>query len=219
MDRVKAIALVLLAVCLCPPSALFPAEEAQVRTLPDPRWDGGRTLMQALKDRRSTREFAPQSLPDQVLSELLWAAYGVNRSDTGDRTAPSAHNRQEIDVYVTLRSGLYRYETATHSLRLVKAEDLPGLTGRQKFPATAPMNLVYVADFLRTLGVPPEAAIQAASVSAGAIVQNVYLYCASEGLGAVVRGWIDRPVLAKAMGLREDQYMVIAQTVGYPAGQ
>ncbi len=120
---------------------------------------------------------------------------------------------------MTLRSGLYRYETATHSLRLVKAEDLPGLTGRQKFPATAPMNLVYVADFSRTLGVPPEAAIQAASVSAGAIVQNVYLYCASEGLGAVVRGWIDRPVLAKAMGLREDQYIVIAQTVGYPAGQ
>ncbi len=90
MDRVKAIALVLLAVCLCPPSALFPAEEAQVRTLPDPRWDGGRTLMQALKDRRSTREFAPQSLPDQVLSELLWAAYGPMES-TGQTRVTGPH--------------------------------------------------------------------------------------------------------------------------------
>ena len=219
MDGVKAIGLALLVVAgLFLRDGAVLAEDSQIFTLPEPRWDGGRPLMQALKERKSTREFASRSLPDQMLSELLWAAYGINRPETGDRTAPSAHNRQEIDIYVTLPKGLYRYEAATHSLRLVKAEDLRALTGRQQFTATTPMNLVYVADFSRTLGVPPDAAIQTAAVSTGAIVQNVYLYCASEGLAAVVRGWLDRPVLSKAMGLRDDQYIVIAQTVGYPKG-
>lgn len=217
MAKGKSIGMVILmALAVCALNASGPAEEGQGIQLPEPRLDGGRPLMQALKDRRSMREYSPKPLPDQVLAELLWAAYGINRPDTGHRTAPSAHNRQEVDVYVTLASGFYLYEANGHRLRLVKAEDLRGLTGRQKFPGTAPLNLVYVANFSRVPDVPREAAIEAAAVSTGAIVQNVYLYCASEGLAAVVRGWIDRPVLAEAMGLSKDQYIVVAQTVGYP---
>jgi SagB-type dehydrogenase family enzyme len=198
-------------------SCLVLAAEPATITLPQPRLDLPQPLMQALQERQSRREFEPRPLPLQTLADLLWAAYGINRPQEGKRTAPSAHNRQEVDVYVVLASGAYRYDAAAHALQGVTARDIRAFTGRQKFPARAPLNLVYVADLARMKGVPRADAIEVAAVSTGAIVQNVYLYCAAQGLATVVRGWVDKTALAKALGLRHDQYIIVAQTVGYPA--
>jgi nitroreductase len=187
--------------------------------LPPPRAEGGKPLLQALWLRSSTRQFSSRPIPRTVLGELLWAAFGINRPKEGKRTAPSAHNRQEVDIYVTTAEGAYLYDAKGHALRPVVGRDLRALTGRQKFPATAALNLVYVVDLARMPGVPRAAAIEAAAVSVGAIAENVYLYCASEGLGTVLRGWIDRPELARALGLKADQYILFAQTVGYRAGK
>jgi len=186
--------------------------------LPAPQLNTGMPLMQALSRRASNRDFARRPLSLQTLGGLLWAADGINRPDSGKRTAPSAHNRQEVQIFAAKADGLYRYDAPTHALVLVRARDVRALTGRQRFPAHAPLNLVYVIDFNRTPGVPRAAAIEAGAVATGAIVQNVYLYCASAGLASVVRGWIDKKALAKAMGLGPRQYIVVAQTVGYPPG-
>lgn len=191
------------------------ADDTQVIALPQPQQNGGVPLMQALKTRKSNREFVERAMPQQQLANLLGAAFGVNREKDKKRTAPSAHNRQEIDIYVAKHNGLFRYDAFKHALQPVLKRDIRSLTGRQKFPAHATLNLVYVADFSRVKNVPRDAAIEVAAISTGAIVQNVYLFCASEGLATVVRGWIDKKALAKAMGLRDDQYILVAQSVGY----
>ena len=189
------------------------AQDLKPVTLPQPQTDGGRPLMQVLKERKTTREFAPDKLPPQVLSNLLWAAFGVNRPD-GRRTAPSAMNRQEIDIYVATGDGLFVYNAQGNRLDPVLAQDVRAATGTQPFPASAPLDLVYVADFAKA-GSEPNADLYTAADS-GFIAQNVYLYCASEGLATVVRGSVDRAALAKAMKLRPDQKIILAQTVGYP---
>src|SRR5512137_2833493 len=113
--------------------------------LPPPQTEGGKPLMQALKERRTTRSFAEQALPPQVLSNLLWAAWGINRPD-GRRTAPSARNWQEIDVYVATADGLYVYDARAHALKRVAAKDLRAAAGTQAHAREAPVTLVYVAD-------------------------------------------------------------------------
>jgi nitroreductase len=185
--------------------------------LPAPRLEGGRPLMAVLKDRRSTREFKSDSLSRQVLSDLLWAACGVNRPDRNLRTAPSAVNWQEIDVYAALPGGLFRYDAAKHGLEPVLSEDIRSATGLQPFVGTAPLNLVYVADFSRMARGPEENRDSWAWADAAFVSENVYLFCASEGLGTVVRAMVDRPALAAKMGLRPEQKIILAQTVGYPA--
>lgn len=184
--------------------------------LPSPRLDGGRPLMQCLKDRQSQREFRSDPLPIQVLSDLLWAAYGINRPDSGKRTAPSAVNWQNIDLYVALSDGLYLYEPKEHKLIQLLAEDIRGLTGTQEFVKIAPLNLVYVADLAKIPRGTDEDKKFYSAAHTGFISQNVYLYCASEGLATVVRALINREELAKKMGLRPDQQIILAQTVGYP---
>lgn len=196
---------------------LVPAQEQKAIVLPKPQTEGGKPLMQALKERSSGREFSTRELPPQVLSNLLWAACGINRPDSGKRTAPSASNRQEIDVYVATASGLYLYEPKEHQLQPVLAEDIRAATGRQDFVKAVPVNLVYVADFAK-MGNSPEAdKIFYSAANTGFIGQNVYLYCASEGLATVMRGMVDRAALAKTMKLRPDQRVVLSQSVGYPA--
>lgn len=170
-------------------------------------------LMQALKVRKSSREFSPRQLPLQMLSDLLWAADGINRPKTGFRTAPSAKNMQEIDIYVAKSEGLYLYDAAGNMLVPLSAQDLRGMTGQQPFVKDAPVNLIYVADLSR---MEPQDASFYAPADTGFISENVYLFCASFGLATVVRGSIDREVLAKAMNLRPDQKIILAQTVGYP---
>ena len=184
--------------------------------LPKPRTEGGMPLMETLKKRHSSRQFDARPLPDQVLSDLLWAACGVNRPD-GRRTAPTAVNWQEIDVYVARADGLWLFDAKAHDLKLVVDRDLRALTGRQAFVKDAPVNLVFVAD-LSKMGRPgPEAdKMVYAAADTGFISQNVYLFCASEGLATVVRGSVDKPALAGAMNLREDQRIILAQSVGYP---
>ncbi len=191
------------------------AEAPPALELPKPRLDSPATLVSALKARRSTREFSPAALSPQELSDLLWAADGVNRGD-GRRTAPTAKNWQEIDVYVVLPGGAYLYDAKAHALRGVAAGDLRAATGGQDFVATAPLNLVYVADLSRMSGAGSAERDLYAATDAGFVGQNVYLWCAASGLSTVVRGSVDRPALAKALGLRPDQRIVLAQTVGRP---
>ncbi|MCK4839240.1 MAG: SagB/ThcOx family dehydrogenase, partial [Desulfobulbaceae bacterium] len=191
--------------------------EPELITLPQPRFDRGLPLMQAIQHRQSSRLFSKKNLPEQTMSDLLWAAYGINRPKSGKRTAPSAHDRQEIDLYVATANGLYLYQAKGHGLNQITAGDIRKLTSRQKFPGQAPLNLIYVVNFSRMKGVPRENALEAAAIATGAIVQNVYLYCASEGLAVVARGSLDRKKLAAVMGLGDDQHIILAQTVGYPA--
>jgi SagB-type dehydrogenase family enzyme len=185
--------------------------------LPPPRRSGGLPLMQALRQRQSQREFAPKALRKQQLSELLWAAAGINRPALGGRTAPSAMNAQEVLLYVALPQGLFRYEPAAHELRLAAATDVRRVTGYQDFVDTAPLDLVYVADHSRMHLVPAGMREAYAYAAAGAMAQNVYLYCASAGLATVIRAWFDRDALARAMALGNDQPLLLAQTVGLPA--
>lgn len=195
------------------PFVLLPALLCGQR-LPDPAMQGGMPLLEALAKRQSSRSFGDRELPSQVLSNLLWAAWGVNRPATGQRTAPSAYNRQPIDLYVITPKGAFLYEAKSHSLAQVAEGDLRKLAGRQDFVYTAPVNLVFVEDTARS-GNDPQAAVWS-GVTAGAIAQNVYLFCASEGLATVVRGWVDHEPLAKALQLKPTQRVILAQTVGYP---
>lgn len=197
--------------------AFDPTSATPTLALPPPRLDRGATLYQALDLRRSAREFGEMAIPIGVLSTLLWCACGINRPDTGDRTVPSARNWQEIGVYAALAAGLYRYEPGEHVLRLVVAQDLRALTGVQDFVATAPLDLVYVADFARMVDASDEDRAFLAAADAAFIAQNVYLYCANAGLATVVRALVDRAKLARAMGLGPHERIVLAQTVGFPA--
>lgn len=192
-------------------------DAAATLDLPAPRTSGGLPLMQALQQRQSQREFEPLPLPAQLLSDLLWAAAGINRPLLGGRTAPSALNSQEIDVYLALPTGLYRYEPVRHALNLAVAADVRRVTGYQDFVDTAPLDLIYVADHARMKLVPVAQRESYASASAGAMAQNVYLFCASAGLATVIRAWIDRHALTQAMGLEADAQVLLAQTVGWPA--
>lgn len=206
--------LVMTVLLICP--ALASAQELKPIQLLKPQVDGGRPLMQVLQDRSSSREFSAEKLPLQVLSDMLWAAFGVNRPDSGKRTAPSASNRQEIDIYAATADGLYLYDAKGHTLEPVLAEDIRAATGLQPFVEEAPVNLVYVADFSKMGEMTAEDKVFYSATNTGFIGQNVYLYCASEGLATVVRGLVDRPALAKVMKLRPDQKVVLAQSVGYP---
>jgi len=193
------------------------AQERGAIKLPAPVMTGGMPLMQALKARHSTREFSGKALSPQVLSNLLWAAAGVNRPDSGKRTAPSARNWREIDIYITLPEGAYRFDANEHVLLPVRSEDLRAQTGVQDFVARAPVNLVYVANLDRMQGASSEHKDLYAAADTGFVAQNVYLFCASEGLATVVRGSVDREALAPMLGLGEWQRIILAQTVGYPA--
>jgi len=192
------------------------AADVQPIKLPAPQLEGGKTLMQALSQRKSARSFSAKELPDKVLSSLLWAACGVNRSDSGKRTAPSGMNWQEIEIYAATSKGLYRYQAQGHSLVPVLETDIRPLTGKQPFVGEAPVNLIYVADYAKMGGANAEERVFYSAADTGFISQNVYLFCASEGLATVVRGLLDREALAGAMKLRDGQKIILAQTVGYP---
>lgn len=183
--------------------------------LPAPDRVGGMPIMEAFAKRRTTRRFAARLLEDELLSNVLWAANGINRDPEGGRTAPSVLALHEIDVYAVLARGLYRYDPRRHCLELAVASDLRGLTGYQDFVGDAPLDLVYVADLSRMHDVAPSQREPFASASAGAIVQNVYLFCAAAGLAVAARGWLNRSALGVEMRLPRDSVPVLAQTVGH----
>ncbi len=210
------------------PSA-FAQELKPIQLLP-PQLDKGRPLMQALKDRNSSRMYTTQKIPLQVLSNLLWAGFGINRPELGKRTAPTGMNRQDIDIYVATADGVYVYDAKAQLLNPVVAEDVRSLSGRQHPPPTvppervppldeAPLNLIYVADGAKWGKSSPdqkEHNLRLAFLHTGAISQNVYLYCASEGLATIVRLWFDKTGLETKLRLRPEQYAVLVQSVGYP---
>jgi SagB-type dehydrogenase family enzyme len=204
------------------PAPLLPPAQASAEApafidLPRPHLNSGATLMSALALRRSTRAYADTPMTLDTLGELLWAANGINRADAGGHTAPSAHGFNEIDIYVALPHGVYRYEPALDRLVLKHAVDARNMTGYQDFVGKAPLDLVYVLRGSQVLARPPQQRELFAAIAAGAISQNVSLYCASEGLATVVRGWINHRLLADALRLNEDETPILAQTVGRPA--
>ena len=205
---------VLIVLIICP--ALTFGEDLKPVKLMAPQMDIGRPLMQVLKDRKSSRIYSTEKLPDQELSNILWAAFGVNRPSTGKRTAPSAKNWKEIDIYVSTADGLYLYDAIAHALHPILKDDIRSLTGTQSFVKKVPVNLIFVADFSKIPIPEEESKVFISAADSGFISQNEYLYCASEGLATVVRGSVDRPALAKAMKLKPNQRIVLAQSVGYP---
>lgn len=202
----------LLAAALLAPAEPVPAAALE---LPPPRKSGGMPLMEALARRASSREYDAREVPLEHLSSLLWAGFGINRPD-GHRTAPSARNWQEVDIYVLRKDGAFLYDAKAHRLVPVLAEDARALAGTQDFAKTAPVTLVYVADLARMGSGSAAEKEPMAWVDTGFISQNVYLYCASEGLATVVRASVDKPALGAKLGLRPDQRIVVAQSVGFP---
>lgn len=179
------------------------AQEAVKLLAPD--LTGGMPLMQAMKERKTERAFSTEALDNQTLSDMLWAAWGYNRPDK--RTIPTARNRQNMEVYVLKADGAFRYDARANSLIPVTAQDLRPLAAKQDFVLNAPVTLLFVAD----------EDDKYAGMHAGSAYQNVGLYCASKGLYNVVRGMIDRDALAKALGIEDEDDIIISQTVGKPA--
>jgi len=197
-------------------STLTYGQEFKAIKLPVPQTAGGKPLMQALKERHSSRDFSDKKLPLQTLSNLLWAGFGVNRPN-GHRTAPSAVNWQDIDIYVALQEGLYVYDAKANMLNPVLAEDIREITGLQPFTQVAPVDLIYVSDQSRmTRAGSQEQKDLYSAADTGFISQNVYLFCASENLATVVIAMVDKPALAKKMGLKPEQKIMLVQPVGYP---
>ncbi|MHB8971196.1 MAG: nitroreductase family protein [Pirellulaceae bacterium] len=186
--------------------------------LPAPQVSGGRPLMEVLRDRKSTREFTTEPVSREQLANLLWAAFGVNRPETGQRTAPCTMNLRCIDIYVATTEGVYRYDAEAHRLVVIGRQDIRTLTGGQDYVKVAPVAIVYVADHGKLEKVAPAERTFYGATDAGFIGQNVYLYCASEALGCVVHMPGDRAALTQALGLRPEQQLVLAQTVGHAAG-
>jgi nitroreductase len=184
---------------------------AQDIELPTPHKTGGMPLMEALAKRSTARAFDSRELSPQQLSDLTWAALGINRPD-GKRTSPSARNRQEIDLYVLLKQGVYVYDAAKNTLRQISAEDLRQLGAK----TDAPVCLLFVGDLAKR-GDTTESGKNGATVDSGFVSQNIYLYCASEGLSTGYRGGgFDHVALDPKLKLRAEQAIVAAQPVGYP---
>jgi len=190
--------------------------QAQDISLPAPQKEGGMPLMEAMSKRQSARSFSGEPLSNQMLSNLLWAAWGINRSEDGRRTAPSSHNEQNTVLYCALAEGLYTYDAQNHSLVLVAKKDIRAETGTQEYVGSASLNLVYVAKG-DSAASWDEARINAACINAAFIAQNVYMFCASEGLSCVVRGSFDGEKLQEILELGIDRVSVLAQSVGFPA--
>ncbi|MDD2710935.1 MAG: nitroreductase family protein [Verrucomicrobiae bacterium] len=189
-------------------------QELKPIQLPQPRMDGGKPLMQALRERQTLRSFNPEKLPPQTLSDLLWAAFGINRPDSGKRTAPSARNWQEIDLYVAMAEGLYLYDAKANTLQPALARDIRADAGRQPFVKDAPVVLIFVADYKKMDDASDSDKMRYSGIDTGFISQNVYLFCSSEDLATVVLGMVNRPALAKTMGLRPSQQIILSQPVG-----
>ena len=204
----------------------FAQDLPQIR-LPKPEKDGGKTVLAALQERRTIRTISAEKLPLQVLSNLLWAAFGVNRETASfgkpGRTAASASNSQEIDLYVAMPEGVYLYEAVPHRLTYIVAGDFRTRAGRRG-AAMAPVNIFYVVDLTRydlgsrqpdrSIG-DPEVQKSYFYTDTGLIAQNVYLFAASQGLAAWFHN-CDKENTAKEFKLRPEQRVLFAQSVGYP---
>ncbi len=196
---------------------LEPANAQVIETiqLPAVQKTGGMSLMEAMQNRQSQRSYSNKDLTEQQLSNLLWAAYGINRPN-GYRTVPSARTYHEFDIYIIKPEGWYLYNAEDHTMLKMGNEDLREYAGKQDFVKDAPVNLVFVADFERMTNADDAFRKFYSATDVGYISQNVYLYCASEGLATIVRGQIDKTKAKEVLKLRPDQHVILAQSVGYP---
>jgi SagB-type dehydrogenase family enzyme len=190
--------------------------QPKTKPLLPPVRKGGMPLMEALDKRCSTRDFTDKDLSEQTVSNLLWAAFGINREESDKHTAPSSNNNQEIDIYVVTAKGAFKYVPKGHLLEIISDEDFRSACGEQAYVATAAIILVYVSDLSRTDQKDLTAEPLASYSNVGFIAQNVYLFCASEGLGAVIRGWINKEVLQVKLQLKPSQKIILSQSVGFP---
>ena len=182
--------------------------------LPAPEMGGGMPLMEALAHRATNRRFLPESLSEAQLSNLLWAANGVNRTNLMKRTAPSARNAQEIDIYVCMENGVFFYDARKHKLTMVVDKDVRKDMSNQKFVPIAPVVLVFVADFTKMDGFSDEAKEFYSATDVGYVSQNVYLYCASSNLATVVCGSFNKDYLTQLLSVKESGKVLLIQPVG-----
>ncbi|SRR6056297_756071 len=183
--------------------------------LPKPEKEGGKALMEALSERHSSRSYADKELSKQQLSNLLWAAFGVNRTESGKRTAPTSHDVRDIEIYAVMKKGAFLYLPEQNALKKVVDKDIRNVTGKQEFVKNAALNLVYVSDFSKYESDNEQALKMTAGTHCGFIGQNVYLYCASEGLNSVFRAWIDNDLIHEKLNLPEHKHVIYSQTVGF----
>jgi len=192
------------------------AQKQHLIDLPPPAMAGGKSLMQSLKDRRSTRAYSDQALSNQILSDLLWAAWGVNRPEHDGRTAPHWRDVYALDIYLAMADAVWRFEPKSHKVIFHMDGDLRAqTTSGQPFVATAPLNLVYAFDMSKLAGTTETEAIAAAAACVAMVGENVYLYCASAGLATVFRQSVPGEKLARTLKLPPSQIIQFAQTVGH----
>jgi len=197
-------------------SSVTYSQELKTIQLPQPKMHGGRPFMEVLKDRQSQRSISPDGLSLQTISNMLWAAWGINRPESGMRTAPSALNNQEVDVYVVTADGAYLYDAEANCLERIISEDIRNVTARQTVAQRAHVNLVYVADYSKMGDISKKDKDFMSAADTGYISQNVYLFCASEGLANFVYYGIFRLALAGKLKLKPSQKVILAQAVGFP---
>jgi SagB-type dehydrogenase family enzyme len=188
----------------------------KVIKLSKPNMNRPTTLMKAFSERKSTREYSSKELNNADLSDLLWAANGINRSD-GKRTAPSAMDRNDVDVYVVLPDGVYLYDAKEHKLDLVSEGDYrAAVAGNgQDFVKSAPLSLVLVSELSR-LGDTKNSQTQLmGAVDVGIVSQNIALFCAGANLATVPRASMNRDLLKNALKLKDSQLLLINHPVGY----
>ncbi len=176
----------------------------------------GMSLMKALEGRESVREFASQEVSSGDLSDLLWAANGINRPEFGYRTAPSAMNAQEIDLYVCRKEGAYLYEPAARQLVMVSEEDVRPWIIHQQSLLTAPLFLLLVADLSRLQGGDSQRKLLMSAMDAGCVSENISLFCTAAGLATVPRVTMNEPELRKALNLNSSQHLLMNHPIGYP---
>lgn len=191
------------------------AQDLKEIKLNNPDKNRGTSVMKALSDRHSDREYAAKELSIQDLSDLLWAANGINRPD-GKRTAPSALNKQDIDVYVIMKEGAYLYDAKANSLQPVaKGDHRSAVAGAQDFVKAAPVSLVLVSDLSRFGNITDQTKLMAA-VDAGTVCQNINIFCSAAGLATVPRASMDQTALRRILKLTDNQLPIMNNPVGYP---
>ncbi|MEE4198334.1 MAG: SagB/ThcOx family dehydrogenase [Bacteroidales bacterium] len=192
-----------------------PGNAQEIMKLPEPDKTGGMPLMQAINERHSARNFADRDLSEQQLSELLWAAYGINRPESGKHTIPTSRNRQDIEVYLTTSEGVFKYLPEQHALLVMDNRDQREVSGLQDFVKVAAVNLIYVSDFDKLGNSSDDIKTMTAATHCGFIGQNVYLYCASEGLISVFRAMVDKEKAATMLQLEGNKKVIYSQSVGF----
>ncbi len=207
----KSIFLSLVAACMLSGAYAQTLSPIQLKA---PEKKAGLSVMETLANRHSTREFSNKNLTLQELSNLLWAANGINRPEKGMRTAPSAMNAQEVDVYVCMEEGAFLYDAKSNQLQPVIQEDLRGLGGKQTFVKNAPVVLLMVSDLSKLPGGNSEQTKLMAAIDAGIVSQNISIACSGLGLITVPRASMDKEALAQKLKLKSTQLLLMNNPVG-----